>query len=56
MQLVVNQVRSSLRSGRNVAIPPLYVDALRSRLDDIAGVANGADLPIESSREHVFVL
>lgn len=51
MQLVVNQVRSSLRSGPTVAIPPLYVSALRSQLEDILGAGRGDDLSAEVDRE-----
>lgn len=49
MQLIVNQVQYSLRSN-NVEIPPPYVDALQSQLDDIAGV-NGPGMAFGNNCE-----
>ena len=43
MQLMINQVHYSSWNTSNLEVLP-YLDALQSRLDDIAGVVNGASI------------
>ncbi|EXJ84208.1 hypothetical protein A1O3_04875 [Capronia epimyces CBS 606.96] len=48
LQLIVNQIHYSSWKTSGVEIPPPYVDALQSQLDDIAGV-NGTSIEFEKN-------